>query len=83
MKYLIPIVLLLASCHTITEVDHPIDTEKQKILTERESPVLTIDLYSVSIMAFLLLLLFGAIWYVGWRKTQPKSVEVDSSETEV
>ena len=83
MKYLIPILLLLASCHTITEVDHPIDAEKQKILTERESPVLTIDLYSVSIMAFVLLLLFGAIWYVGWRKTHPKSVEVDSSETEV
>ena len=82
MKYLIPIVLLLASCHTITEVDHPIDTEKQKILTERESPVLTIDLYSVSIMAFVLLLLFGAIWYVGWRKTHSTNVEAVSSEDE-
>lgn len=77
MKYLIPLILVLSSCNTIRTVDHPIDEEKQEALVNRESPVIEIDLFNVSIMICILSVLIFFIWYIGWKKRQ-KSVVEDS-----
>jgi len=77
MKYLIPLILVLSSCNTIRTFDHPIDEEKQEALVNRESPVIEIDLFNVSIMICILSVLIFFIWYIGWKKRQ-KSVVEDS-----
>lgn len=77
MKYLIPLILVLSSCNTIRTVDHAIDEEKQEALVNRESPVIEIDLFNVSIMICILSVLIFFIWYIGWKKRQ-KSVVEDS-----
>jgi len=80
MKYLIPLILILNSCNTVTSVEHPIDEEKQETLLMSESPVLTVNLMNISIMASILAILMFFIWYIGWKKNQNKvEVEVDST----
>ena len=77
MKYLIPLILVLSSCSTVKTLNHPIDQEKQEALVNRESPVIEIDLFNVSIMICILSVLIFFIWYIGWKKRQ-KSVVEDS-----
>lgn len=78
MKYLIPLVLFLTSCAGIQEVSHPIDTESQRQLVERESPV-TINLLDISILAGIVLVLLLCLWFIAWRKTQKSEDGVSSS----
>ena len=80
MKYLVPLVLFLTSCAGIQEVSHPIDEQKQQELLLSESPVGEVDLFNVSILAFIVLILLVGLWFLAWKKTQ-KSVEGDSSST--
>ena len=80
MKYLLPFLLLLSSCSSVKEMTYPIDAEQQRQLVERESPVVGVNLYHVSILAAIITLLVVSFWFLAWRRTQ-KSVEGDSSST--
>ena len=79
MKYLIPLILILSSCNTVTSVEHPIDEKKQETLLMSESPVLTVNVMNISIMAAILAILIFFTWYIGWKKNQNKVEEESTS----
>lgn len=73
MKYLLFIVILLGGCaSSIETIDHPIDPVKQKALALSESPVLSVNIYSISIMLAVISLLVISLWFIAWKKTQNK-----------
>ncbi len=73
MKYLLFIVILLGGCaSSIETIDHPIDPVKQKALALSESPVLSVNIYSISIMFAVVSLLISSLWFIAWKKTQNK-----------
>mgnify|MGYP003129287809 FL=1 len=73
MKYLLSIFILLGGCaSSIQTIDHPIDPIKQKTLALSESPVLSVNIYSISIMLAVISLLVISLWFIAWKKTQNK-----------
>ena len=73
MKYLLSIFILLGGCaSSIQTIDHPIDPIKQETLALSESPVLSVNIYSISIMLAVISLLVISLWFIAWKKTQNK-----------
>jgi len=73
MKYLLSIFILLGGCaSSIKTIDHPIDPIKQETLALSESPVLSVNIYSISIMLAVIALLVISLWLIAWKKTQNK-----------
>jgi len=73
MKYLLSIFILLGGCaSSIKTIDHPIDPIKQETLALSESPVLSVNIYSISIMLAVISLLVISLWFIAWKKTQNK-----------
>tara|TARA_R110000823_G_scaffold217133_1_gene346532 strand:+ start:489 stop:728 length:240 start_codon:yes stop_codon:yes gene_type:complete len=71
MKYLLSSFMLLGGCvSSIKTMDHPIDPIKQKTLALSESPVLSVNMYSISIMLAVVSLLVVSLWFIAWKKTQ-------------
>jgi heme/copper-type cytochrome/quinol oxidase subunit 2 len=70
MKYLIPIILFLAGCsHTVKEMSHPIEVEKQQELQQTPAPILTVDLFKLSVVVTIIATLVLLIWWFV-RKSQ-------------
>ena len=71
MKYLLSSFMLLGGCvSSIKTMDQPIDPIKQKTLALSESPVLYVNIYSISIMLAVVSLLVVSLWFIAWKKTQ-------------
>tara|TARA_R110002051_G_scaffold221954_1_gene285571 strand:+ start:2322 stop:2558 length:237 start_codon:yes stop_codon:yes gene_type:complete len=78
MRYLLPFILIISGCRTIIKtVDHPIDPVKAEKLVNAVSPVLSVNLWYVSIMTLIVAIILVFAWSIGWRKNQKR--EADSS----
>ena len=80
MKKLLYVLVLISlyGCGTIVKtVDHPINPVKAEKLATAESPVLSVNLWHVSIMATIVTGLLVFAWFIGWKRVQKS--EADSS----
>ena len=72
------VLIFLYGCGTIVKtVDHPINPVKAEKLATAESPVLSVNLWHVSVMASIVVGLLVFAWFIGWRRVQKR--EADSS----
>lgn len=63
MKYLIPLLLLLNGCATISTMDHPIDSAEQQKLELSQAPILTVDTFKLSVILSILAAFILATWF--------------------
>ena len=63
MKYLIPLLLFLNGCATISTMDHPIDSEEQQKLELSQAPILRVDAFKLSVILSILAALILATWF--------------------
>lgn len=76
MKYLIPILLFLNGCATVSTVDHPIDSAEQQKLELSQAPILSVDTFKLSVILSVLTALGVSIWF--FVKHSQNRVAVDS-----
>ncbi len=81
MKYLIPLIFILTSCASVKDFSHEINIEKQRELVNRVSPVTGINLFHISLLAFLVAAFLLCTWYVAWKKNQNKDVAVSGESS--
>ena len=76
LSWLLPAMICISGCRTIIKtVDHPIDPIKAEQLVTADSPVVSVNLWYVSIMALIIVILLVFVWFIGWRKNQKREAD--------
>ena len=80
MKYLIILIttILVSSVYVggckslIKTIDHPIDPIKAEKLVTTKSPVLSVNLWHISLMSLIVTIMIIFVWVIGWKKAQKR-----------